>query len=39
MINAAKALQAIGAKARFVPPLVVSPAQIDQALAILDRSL
>ena len=24
---------------RFVPPLVVSPAQIDQALAILDRSL
>ena len=24
---------------RFVPPLVVSPAQIDQALAILDRAL
>ena len=24
---------------RFVPPLVVTPAQIDQALAILDRSL
>ena len=24
---------------RFVPPLVVSPAQIDQALAILDRTL
>ena len=24
---------------RFVPPLVVSPAQIDQALAILDKSL
>lgn len=24
---------------RFVPPLIVSPAQIDQALAILDRSL
>ena len=24
---------------RFVPPLVVSPAQIDQALALLDRSL
>lgn len=24
---------------RFVPPLVVSPAQIDQALAVLDRTL
>ena len=24
---------------RFVPPLVVSPAQIDQALALLDRTL
>ena len=24
---------------RFVPPLVVSAAQIDQALALLDRSL
>ena len=24
---------------RFVPPLVVSPAQIDQALALVDRSL
>lgn len=24
---------------RFVPPLVVTPAQIDQALAILDRAL
>ena len=24
---------------RFVPPLVVSPAQIDQALAIIDRTL
>ncbi len=24
---------------RFVPPLVVSPAQIDQALAVIDRTL
>ncbi|NCA81882.1 MAG: aspartate aminotransferase family protein [Opitutae bacterium] len=24
---------------RFVPPLVVSPAQVDQALALLDRAL
>jgi ornithine--oxo-acid transaminase len=28
-----------GDKIRFAPPLVITPAQIDEALAIIEKSL